>query len=463
MSEKKAWYARIPSPLIMLFLIVVAVAIMTYLLPAGHYERVEVNGRMRVVPGSFSEVPSTPISFFNLFRAFPEGYKVATPVIFICLASALMFSILEKTHTIENAVGRLVHKLGDRHAEWLLVLLTFVYGILGIMVGYENNIATIPIAAVVVLALGGDLVLAAGVSVGGMTVAFGLSPINPYTVGIGHDIAELPLFSGWWLRTILCFGALTITALYNLRYYRRLQADPASGIGRGLDQSGMKLSKPLEEYRLSGRNWWLLGVFLAGLGWVLYGVFTYHWFINDISAVFLIVMVVCALTSGLTGREVTAAGMGAVAQMAPATFIIGMAATVKVLMEQGQIQDTISFGMAEALRGLPSYASAIGMSIGQSGLNLLIPSGSGQALATLPVMIPLGEALGLSRQISILAFQVGDGVTNLFNPSLGGLIAMLSLCRVPFDRWLRFALPLTGIILVWAWLGLMLAVAVGYS
>jgi uncharacterized ion transporter superfamily protein YfcC len=149
--------------------------------------------------------------------------------------------------------------------------------------------------------------------------------------------------------------------------------------------------------------------------------------------------------------------------MAPATFIIGMATTVSVIMEQGQIQDTISNGLANALSGLPTYASAIGMSIGQSGLNLLIPSGSGQAMATLPVMIPLGNELGLSSQISILAFQIGDGVTNLFNPSLGGLVAMLSLCRVPFDRWLRFALPLTGMLLIWAWLGLLLAVAVGYS
>lgn len=140
-----------------------------------------------------------------------------------------------------------------------------------------------------------------------------------------------------------------------------------------------------------------------------------------------------------------------------------MAATVKVIMEQGQIQDTISYGMAQALGGLPTYASAVGMSVGQAGLNLLIPSGSGQALATLPVMIPLGEALGLFRQISILAFQIGDGVTHLFNPSLGGLVAMLSLCRVPFERWLRFILPLTGMVLLWAWLGLLLAVAVGYE
>ena len=460
----RPWYSRIPSPLIMLFAIILVVAALTWLLPAGLYERVEVDGRMRVVPGSYAVVEPTPLSFFDVFKAFPEGYKRATPIIFICLASALMFSLLERTQTIENLVGRVVHRMGQQRAELLIVLLTLVYGMLGVMVGYENNIATIPIAAVVVLALGGDLVLAAGVSVGGMTVAFGLSPINFYTVGNGHLIAELPLFSGAWLRTILCAGGLLLMAAYNVRYYRRLRAVPDGGIGAGLDTSGMQLSRPLGEYRVTGRNWLLLGIFLLGLAAVLYGVFTVEGFhINDTSAIFLIVTVVCALASGLSGAEITAAGFRSIAQMAPATFIIGMATTVSVIMEQGQIQDTISNGLAEALGGLPTYASAIGMSIGQSGLNLLIPSGSGQAMATLPVMIPLGNELGLTAQISILAFQIGDGVTNLFNPSLGGLVAMLSLCRVPFDRWLRFALPLTGMLLLWAWLGLLVAVAVGYS
>jgi uncharacterized ion transporter superfamily protein YfcC len=459
----RPWYARIPSPLIMLMLIVLAVGAMTWLLPAGLYERVAVDGRMRVVPGSYHEVEASPLNLFDIFRAFPDGYKRATPIIFICLASALMFSILEATMTIENVVGKVVSRMGSKHAELLIVLLTFVYGALGIMVGYENNIATIPIAAVVMLALGGDLILAAGVSIGGMTVAFGLSPINFYTVGNGHLIADLPLFSGWELRSVVCAGGLLLMAWYNVRYYRRLKADPESGIGRGLDVSGMQLSKPLNEYSITPRNWWLLTVFLAGLGIVLYGVFKWELHINDTSAIFLMVMVVCALTSGLSGREVTEAGFKSIAQMAPATFIIGMATTVSVIMEQGQIQDTISHGLAQALSGLPTYASAVGMSIGQSGLNLLIPSGSGQAMATLPVMIPLGEALGLSPQISILAFQIGDGVTNLFNPSLGGLVAMLSLCRVPFDRWLRFALPLTGMLLVWAWVGLLVAVAIGYS
>ena len=448
----------------MLLLIILAVAALTWLLPAGLYERTEVNGRLRVVPGSYAEVAASPLGIFDVFKAFPEGYKRATPIIFICLASALMFSLLERTRTIENIVGRVVHLVGQQRAEWLIVLLTFVYGLLGVMVGYENNIATIPVAATVVLALGGDLVLAAGVAVGGMTVAFGLSPINFYTVGNGHLIADLPLFSGAWLRTILCVGGLVLMAAYNVRYYRRIRAEPTASLGTGLDASGIALSQPLSEYRITGRNGLLLTIFLIGLAGVLYGVFAVEGFhINDTSAIFLMVTIVCALASGLSGAEITAAGFRSIAQMAPATFIIGMATTVSVIMEQGQIQDTISHGLATALGGLPPAVSALGMSVGQCGLNLLIPSGSGQAMATLPVMIPLGNELGLSPQISILAFQIGDGVTNLFNPSLGGLVAMLSLCRVPFDRWLRFALPLTGMLLVWAWLGLLLAVAVGYQ
>ncbi len=448
--------------MLMLFGIVVLVTALTYFLPAGAYERLVLDGRTQVVPGTYSRLAAQPVGWLQMFRAFPEGYKIASPIIFICLASALMFVLLEKTQTIENAVGVLLRRLGQGGAERILVLLTLVYGLLGILVGYENNIATIPIAAVVVLALGGDLLLAAGVSVGGMTVAFGLSPINPYTVGVGHNIAEMQLFSGWELRSLLCLGALLLTAAYNVRYYRRLKALPAEAREADLNTEGLALRQPIEAYRLTTRNYWLLGIFVGGLLWVLYGVFAYSWFINDLSAVFLSVTFLLALASGLSGRLIATAGMEAVAQMAPATFIIGMAATVKVVMEQGLIQDTICYGFASALSGLPTTFSAIGMVLGQSVLNMLIPSGSGQALATLPIMLPLGDLLGLSKQTTILAFQIGDGVTNLFNPSLGGLIAMLSLCRVPFDRWLRFILPLTGLLFAWALVGLVVAVWIGW-
>ena len=142
--------------------------------------------------------------------------------------------------------------------------------------------------------------------------------------------------------------------------------------------------------------------------------------------------------------------------------MVGFATTIKVLMDEGQIGDTISFYLADMLQGLPLYASAISMSLSQCVINLFIPSGSGQALATLPVMIPLGEVLGLTRQSTILAFQIGDGVTNLVNPTLGGLIAMLSMCRVPLDRWLRFISPIVVSVLLLSWVVLVLAVMIGY-
>ena len=152
-----------------------------------------------------------------------------------------------------------------------------------------------------------------------------------------------------------------------------------------------------------------------------------------------------------------------VAVAAPGAFMVGFATTIKVLMEMGNIGDTISYQLSIILEGLPLYFSAICMSISQSFINFFIPSGSGQALATLPVMIPLGESLGLTRQITILAFQVGDGLTNLINPTLGGLIAMLSMSRVPIDRWIRFIFPVLIVLIIIAFLALIIAVAIDYN
>ncbi|MEM0933646.1 MAG: TIGR00366 family protein, partial [Bacteroidota bacterium] len=152
-----------------------------------------------------------------------------------------------------------------------------------------------------------------------------------------------------------------------------------------------------------------------------------------------------------------------VALAAPGAFMVGFATSIKVLMELGNIGDTISHQLSVLLQDLPLYASAIGMSLSQTVINFFIPSGSGQALATLPVMLPLGESLGLTRQITILAFQIGDGLSNLVNPTLGGLIAMLSMCRVPIDRWIRFIFPILISLLGIAFLALIFAVTINYS
>jgi len=345
----------------------------------------------------------------------------------------------------------------------IVIITSILFWLLGTTVGYETNIALVPLAAVLSLAIGGDLILAAGMSVGAMTVGFGLSPINPFTVGTGHRIAEIDLFSGWELRLALCIIGLLVISWYNLRYLKKISNDPSKSLGMHLNTEGLTLVKPIESYKMTWRNWLCLLIFITGMGVSIHGIFNWSWLFNELSAVFIMVGVFCAIVSGLSMSQISESVLEGVAFVAPGAFMVGYASAIRVIMESSQIADTISHGLSLALQELPIYLSAVSMCLSQCVLNLFIPSGSGQALATLPVMIPLGQVLGLSPQVSILAFQIGDGVTNLFNPSLGGLIAMLGMCRVPFDRWLRFILPLTFIILAFALAGLILAVAIGYQ
>ena len=460
---KKPWYKSIPHAVTMLFGIIVLVAVMTYILPAGSYERIIVDGRKAVVPDSYNIIPSTPIGILDMFKAIPLGFKAAAEIIFIVLAGAIMFGFMEKSKAVENSVGTLVKKLGLRNKNLIIVIMTFIYGFLGVAVGYENNIAMVPIAAVLSLALGGDLILAAGISVGAMTIGFGLSPINAYTVGTGHKLAELPMFSGALLRSALCFVALSIMAYYNVRYFKKITKNPEKSLGKGLDISGMSLSKPIKDYTVSANNWMVISIFLLGLLVILYGVFNLGWYINELSAIFLMVAILCGIVSKMGATTMSETVLKAVAVAAPGAFMVGYATSIKVLMEMGNIGDTISYNLALMLKDLPLYASAISMSVSQTVINFFIPSGSGQALATLPVMLPLGESLGLTRQITILAFQIGDGLSNLVNPTLGGLIAMLSMCRVPIDRWIRFIAPVLITLFVIASIALIIAVATNYS
>jgi len=434
-QQKARWYEKIPHPVVMLFGMVILATVLSYLLPAGIFERELINGRQRVIPGSYKTMAQTPVGFLDMFVAFSKGFKAASDIIFVVLTSGIMFGILEKSRMIENAIGTIIKKLGLKNRYLIVVLMTFIFGMLGVAVGYENNIALIPIAAILSLAIGGDLILAAGMSVAAITVGFGLSPINPYTVGTGHQIAEMPMFSGALLRSGLCALGLAIVAFLNLRYFKIILKNPERGLGQDLDTEGLKLSKEISAYSMSENNWLVLTIFVGGMIAMLYGIFNFDWYLKEISAIFV----------------------------APGAFMVGYATTIKVILEMGNVSDTIAFQLSNVLTTLPTYASAILMSLSQCVMNFMIPSGSGQALATLPIMIPVGELVGLTRQTSILAFQIGDGVTNLVNPTLGGLIAMLGMCRVPFDRWLRFIFPVTIALLLLSWVFLVFSIAINWG
>lgn len=443
----KKWHEYIPHPIVMLFGILVLASTLTYIIPAGEYLRLEIDGKMNIVPGSFHLVEKSPVNIIKMFFAFPQGFKTAVEIVFIILSSGIMFGFLEASGAIENGIGTFVLLLGDKNKNLLVVIMTFLYGGLGVFMGYENNIAMIPIAALLSLAIGGDLVLAAGIAVGGVTIGFGLSPFNAYTIGTAHKIAQLPLFSGAGLRIVLCFIGLGTLAWHNVKYLKKLKTQPENCLGIGLETKGLQLSKPLSDYSMSPKDISILMLFVSMMVMMLVGVFQWNWYLNEISGLFLILAFVLALISRKNTDKIGNIVLDNVAKVAPGAYMVGFASTIKVVLEMGKINDTIAHHLSQILVGLPSYLSAVGMVFTQSLMNFVIPSGSGQALATLPVLLPVGEALGLTKQTVVLAFQVGDGLTNLVNPALGGLVAMIAICRVPFDRWVRFILPLMLILI----------------
>ncbi len=447
----------------MLFAMLLLAGALSHVLPAGAFDRAVIDGRESVVPGSYHSVEATPLSLLDLFVAIPGGFRTAIDIMFVVFASGIMFGFMNRSGAVENAVGTLVRHVGIERRYVLVVVMTFVFGALGVFVGYENNIAMIPIAALLSLAIGGDLVLAAGISVAAITVGFGLSPVNPYTVGTGHRLAELPLFSGVLLRSLLCVTGLTVVAAVNVRYLRRMLEDPSRSLGADLDTTGLSLARPIAQYGMRATDTLVMLTFAAGIITMLYGVFVNGWFLNQISAVFCMVAIVIGLITRTSAEDFGSVTLRSVAEVAPGAFMVGLATSIKVALEMGQISDTIANSMAGALSGLPTYAAAVGMAALQSVMNFVIPSGSGQALATLPVLLPVGELLGLTRQTTVLAFQVGDGVSNLINPTLGGLVAMVAMCRVPFDRWLRFIVGPFLLIYALAMVGVVVSVLVGYG
>ncbi|MBN2285512.1 MAG: YfcC family protein [Tissierellales bacterium] len=466
-KAKKSLLDRIPHPLALLFYIIIFAAILTYIIPSGEFDRVVMESNIgtvtKTIPGTYHAIEKNPVGIFDILRAIPEGFVGIADIVFIVFAAAMMFGVLEKTGMLENTIGSFVKKIGRERKFLIVAIVTYVYGLLGIFVGYENNIALVPIAVVLALAIGGDVLLGAGIAVGGISVGFGLAPFNPYTVGIGHKIAEMPLFSGWPYRLVIVFILLTILVFFNIRYFKRILENKDKSLVQEVDTTGLTLSKDLSQYSMSMQDVIMALVFLVGLVIMLWGVFTKGWYIKEIAAVFLGVGIISGLAAKMKPDEISETFSKALEPSALAAIIIGLAQAIKVVMDQGGISDTIANALVANLDKLPTMVAVVYMSITQSIINLFIPGGSGQALVTLPIMIPAGDMLGFTRQTTILAFQIGDGLTNIMTPTLGGLMAMLGLCRVPFGKWVRYIASYTAVAFIISWIFLVISVLIGYG
>jgi len=421
---------RSMDPLLLVGSVVVLAAILTWVLPAGRFARVRdpQTGHTVVVPGSYKSVPGSPVGPWGLLQAIPQGLNEAAAVIFYVFLAGAALTVIEATGAIGNTLDHLMWRFGRR--PLLILLLASILFLIGgaAYQMYEEILALIPVLCALMqrLRLNGEM--AVGISLGTATVGAAFSPFNTFALGISQPMAELRLFSGAGFRTVVFLLAVVIWAGYLAWYASRSR----------LPESQQPIAHQDHVSRWRPHDLAVLATLNGGMAAVVLGALFWHWDLPQFSAVFVAVGVVAGLVGGLGWRTTAEQFAEGFRRMALAATLIGFARAISVVLANGIVLDTMANALFSPLRHLPLGASSITMFFSESALAFPMPSDSGRAMMSLPVLIPLGDLLGLPRQIVVSSFQFSTVASGMITPTSGAMLAMLALAGVSYSRWLRF-------------------------
>jgi uncharacterized ion transporter superfamily protein YfcC len=452
---------RFPDTLVLLFGLMVLAWASTWVLPQGRFETVEdARGHELVVPGTYAPVAErVELSPVVLFTVVPRALAAAQDIIFFVLIAGGAIGVLRGTGMIDALLGATLRRIG--HSPGLLIGLgTAVFAAGSGAIGAAEEY--IPFAALLVAlcrAMGLDAVTAVAIVVVGYSIGYAVAPLNPFTVQVAQGVAGLPPTSGMGFRLALFLPFVAIGVHHVYRYSQRVAADPS----RSLVADLAPVHLPPSDYPpLDGRRLAVLVVALAAIVAMVAGIVLRGWYLVELGALFVALALVAGIVGGL-GADGTARRFAeGAAELAGTALLIGFARAVALLLEDGQVLHTVVNGLAGPLSTLGAHAAAIGMLLIQGVMNLLVPSGSGQAFVTMPIMAPLGDLVGVSRQVAVLAYQFGDGFLNMIIPTNVILMSIIGIAGVPYDRWVRFIAPLVLKLVVAGAVTLAVAVEIGY-
>ncbi len=442
---------RFPHPLVLLSGAVFLAAAASWVLPAGSYDRTmdETTGRTVVVSGTFHSVDPAPVGPFEALVAMPRGMIHAGEIIFLVFLIGGAFTVVDQSGALRRGVGWLVNRLGDR-TILVIPIIAVLFATGGALENMQEEIiALLPVLLVLTNRLGYRPIVAVAMSLGAAVVGSAFSPINPFQVGIAQKLAELPLLSGGGFRMVFLVLALALWITFVIRMARSTATEVAVDEGGGVEDP------------LTGRDAVLLGMVVASFGILVWGILTQGWGFNQMSGLFFGMGILAGYVAGMGVAGTADAFAKGFRDMALAALLIGFARAIFVVLEDGRIVDTLVHALVTPLEGLPTLASALGMVGAQIAIHFPVPSLSGQAVLTMPVLVPLSDLLGLSRQVTVLAFQYGAGISDLIIPTSGSLMAILALAKVPYEDWIRWVLPVWGLLILLGGVGISVAIAIG--
>jgi len=419
----------LPHPLILLLAGVAAAAALTWILPSGAFDRRDdpVTGRRVVVAGTYHPVPPAPVGLLAAAIAVPRGFVAAGEVIAVVLFVGGAWVVVDRLGTLPALVAVLVARF-RRRGLWAIPVICLFFAAMGALENMQEEIIPlVPVLLVLGQGLGVDAVVVVAVSLGAAMIGSAFGPTNPFQAGIALKLAQLTPIAGGTLRLVMFVAAVVMWIFWTIRYAATHRVSPTP-------------TTRADVRTLPAKHALILAIALAPMAAYVYGALRLDWGFNELSGAFLLAGLVAGIVGGLGLTATISAYLDGAASLVSASIMIGVARSISLVLEDGRVVDTILHSLATPLDRMPTVTAALLQIPAHALIHLVVPSVSGQAVLTMPLFVPLADLLGLSRQVPVLAYQTGGGLTELIWPTNGALMAVLLAAGVPYQKWIRFVI-----------------------
>lgn len=468
---------RMPTAYTILLSIIVVVAILTWIVPAGQYEYVDPEAsKKEPIPGTYHAVEANPQGLGAIVTAPINGFYDAVDVALFIIVIGGFLGVVMKTGAIDAGIASVTQRLKGKE-KWMIPILMTLFSLGGTSFGMaEETIAFYPLLLPVFIAAGYDAVTTVGVILLGAGVGVLGSTVNPFATGIASGFAGISIGDGMGLRLLILAAGLISAIIYVMRYAEKVKKDPSKSVVYDMKEENERNflhHKEGKEFpELNGKRKLILFIFALTFIVMVIGVIpfsdinitvipTLGWWFGELTALFLVSAIIIGLIDGQGEQGLISSFTSGARDLLGVGLIVGVSRGITIVMNAGNITDTVLNLGERTLAGTGSIAFAILAYLFYLPMSFLIPSTSGLATLSMPIMAPLGDFAGVARHVVITAYQSASGIVNLITPTSAVVMGGLAIARVSYDRWLKFIWRFLIIMMIIIIAGLVIGVLMG--
>ena len=446
-----------PNTYVIIILMMIVAVLLTWIIPSGEFERVkdEVSKQSIIIPGTFKYIENNPISLFKIPVYIMKGLAKASDIVFLVIIVGGAFNIIIETGMFQSFAGRLT-KIFSNKEVLIIPVFSTIFALACTTMGVNTFIGFAPIAVIIARSIGYDAIVGVSMVALGGAIGFSTGTFNPFTTGVAQSLAGLPIFSGLGYRFVCLVVFLIVTNIYIIWYAKKVKANPEASVVYEMEQENKKVEVSEKQHdKIEGRHYLVLLIVIACFVLLVYGSQNWKWKLQENAAMFIWMGVLSGFAYGFGPSKIAEEFTKGAKKLVYGALMIGMANGISLILTDGKILDTTVQYLGGLLVTLPSYFQAAGMFLMQLLINGLITSGSGQAAATMPIMLPVADIIGITKQTTVLAFNFGDGLSNYILPTSSALMGFIAMVGISYSNWMKFMWKL---FLIWIVVGAILVI-----